>query len=129
VVSFRIAKHLLSGSPYDTVMTEHKTLDNRYKGHWENVDDDCMLCQMEKRTHWYLETREWVIAEKLSGGPFVVYKRHTENLSDEQWSDMERVVGKVFDEFEVEVRMNLCPHHWHGHLIGATGSPIDLSNE
>lgn len=97
-------------------MTEHKTLDNRYKGNWENVEDDCMLCQMPKRTEWYLETRDWVIAEKLSGGPFVVSKTHTDSLTEGEWDDMERVVEKVFDEFSVEVRMNLFPNHVHAHI-------------
>jgi hypothetical protein len=85
---------------------------------------------MPKRTEWYLETRDWVIAEKLSDGEaFVVSKTHTDSLSEEEWDDMERVVGKVFDEFSVEVRMNLCPNHWHGHLMINNDDTVDLSNE
>jgi hypothetical protein len=87
-----------------------------------------MLCEMEKRTEWYLETKDWVVAEKLGGGPFVVYKSHQKELSDEEWQDMERVVGKVFDEFDISVRMNLVPDHWHGHLV-LRDDDTDLSGE
>lgn len=97
------------------------TLESRYSGHWENVQPDCLLCEMEKRTEWYLETKDWVVAEKLGGGPFVVYKRHQTELSDEEWKDMERVVGKVFDEeFELDVIMAHCPNHFHAHIRNAT---------
>lgn len=76
-----------------------------------------MLCSMDKRTHWYLETDDWVVAEKLGGGPFVVYKEHTEELSGEEWLEMEQVVGQVFDDFEIRVLMNIVEDHWHGHII------------
>lgn len=108
-------------------MAEHKTQKKRYAGNWRNVQDGCMLCEMEKRTDWHLETQDWVVAEKLGGGPFVVYKKHQENLSDEEWADMERVVGKVFDEFNVRVLMNIVEEHWHGHLV--TDESVDLSSE
>lgn len=94
---------------------------------WENVQPDCMLCRMEQRTHWYEETEDWVVAEKLGGGPFVVSKEHTEELSDEQWSAMEKVVGRHFGEFEIRVLMNLVTEHWHAHII--TDEEVDLSDE
>jgi hypothetical protein len=98
-------------------MTRHSTADSQYKGFWERVDDECQLCEMEKRTKWYIETRDWIVAEKLGSGPFVVYKRHTEELSDEEWADMERIVSHVFDEFDVRVLMNIVTDHWHGHIL------------
>lgn len=76
-----------------------------------------MLCDMEKKTEWYLETPDWVIAEKIGGGPFVVYKRHQRELSDEEWESMERVVNIIFDDFEIDVRMGMVEDHWHGHLV------------
>ena len=79
-----------------------------------------MLCEMEQKTEWYLETQDWVVAEKLGGGPFVVYKEHTESLSRDEWLDMERVVGKVFDSFELDVIMVHCPNHFHAHIRNAT---------
>jgi len=109
-------------------MSDHKTMKTRYAGGWQNVQDDCMLCEMEKKTEWYLETQNWVVAEKLGGGPFVVSKEHQEELSDEKWQEMERIVSLVFDEFEIRVLMNLVEDHWHAHLIVPDGD-ADLSNE
>jgi len=106
----------------------HNSLEARYKGEWENVQPDCMLCEMDRRTEWYLETPEWVVAEKLGGGPFVVSKKHQESLSDEEWDHMEHVVGICFDEFEIDVRMNLVPSHWHGHIT-TSNTDQDLSDE
>lgn len=108
-------------------MTDHKMLKSRYAGGWENVQDDCMLCEMEKKTEWHFETADWVIAEKLGGGPFIVYKRHQTELSDEEWAEMERMVSLCFDDFEIRVMMNLVEDHWHGHIIA--NEPVDLSDE
>jgi hypothetical protein len=71
---------------------------------------------MTKKTDWYIETTDWVVAEKLGGGPFVVYKHHTDRLSDAEWADMKRIVSLVFDEFEFEVIMAHCPNHFHAHI-------------
>lgn len=98
-----------------------------YDGHWENVQEDCLLCRMEKKTEWYIETPSFVVAEKLGGGPFVVVKEHKEELSDEEWDAMEHVVGVLFDDFEIRVLMNLVEDHWHGHIV--TDEEVDLSNE
>jgi hypothetical protein len=104
------------------------TLEARYEGGWQRVRDDCLLCEMEKRTHWYLETPHFVVAEKLGGGPFVVYKSHQETLSDEEWGRMEHAVEMAgFDDFEIAVRMNLVEDHWHGHIV--TDEEPDLSDE
>jgi hypothetical protein len=99
-----------------------------YRDTWERVDRDCMLCRMEKKTEWYVETPHVVIAEKLSGGPFVVWKEHTKSLTEEQMSRVEHTVGVFFDEFELDVIMSHCPNHWHAH-IQQTGDGIDLSEE
>jgi len=99
-----------------------------YEGRWEDVQDDCMLCEMEKRTEWYLETRDWVVAEKLSSGPFIVYKKHTKSLTDDEWDRMEHIVGLVYDDFEIDVRMGMVPDHWHGHIL-PKGEHFDLTNE
>ena len=103
------------------------TLDARYKGHWENVQDDCMLCEMEKRTEWHIETPRFVVAEKLGGGPFIVSKEHTTELSEEGWTAAKRLVSLLYDDFELVVKMNLVEDHWHAHII--TDDTIDLSNE
>ena len=91
------------------------------------MQHDCMLCEMEKRTEWHLETADWVVAEKLGGGPFVVYKTHKKELSDEEWEQMKRVVDLIFDDWEPVVKMNLVEDHWHAHIV--TDEPVDLSDE
>lgn len=108
-------------------MTVYSTLNDEHEGNWQNVQDDCLLCEMEKKTEWYLETKGWVVAEKLGGGPFVVSKEHTTELTDGQWEEMERIVGLVFDEFELVVRMNLVKDHFHAHIV--TEEKPDLSGE
>lgn len=104
-----------------------KDLKSRARGNWKNVQDDCMLCEMEKRTEWHIETQEFVIAEKLSGGPFIVSKKHEEELSDERRDRAERLVDLLFDDFALDVRMGMVPDHWHAHIV-VDGS-VDLSGE
>lgn len=108
-------------------MSKHKMLKSRHKGGWKNVQPDCMLCEMEKRTEWHLETRDFVIAEKLGGGPFIVSKHHEKELSDERRDRAERLVSLCYDDFELRVLMNLVEDHWHAHIIA--DEDIDLSNE
>ena len=103
------------------------TLDARYKGHWKNVQDDCMLCEMEKRTEWHIETPRFVVAEKLGGGPFIVSKKHEQGLSEEKWERAEHLVGLVYDDFDLRVVMGLVEDHWHAHIV--TDDTLDLSNE
>lgn len=87
-----------------------------YNNEWENVQESCMLCEMDKRTEWYAETEEFVIAEKLSGGPFIVSKTHETQLSDEKKEAAHRLVSTLYDDYEFEVIMQHSPNHWHAHL-------------
>jgi hypothetical protein len=75
---------------------------------------------MDKVTDWYLETPKWVVAEKLGGGPFVVFKRHKKELSDDEWEEMERIVSLVFEDFKLDVIMAHCPNHFHAHIRNYT---------
>ena len=92
------------------------TVSKRYIGHWDNAKEHCMLCEMEKKTEWHLETPNFVVAEKLGGGPFVVVKEHVKELTKSQYRQMQHVVGLLYDDFEIVVRMNLVKDHWHGHI-------------
>jgi hypothetical protein len=82
---------------------------------------------MEKKTEWHIETPRFVIAEKLSGGPFIVLKHHKTQLSEKEENAAHRLVSLLYDDYELAVRMNLVPDHYHAHII--TDSNIDLSNE
>ena len=94
---------------------------------WDNVEEDCLLCEMDKRTEWHLENKDLVIAEKLGGGPFVVWKEHKKELTEDEWDVVEDAVGQLYDEFELDVRMNLVEKHHHCHII--TDGSVDLTNE
>jgi hypothetical protein len=77
-----------------------------------------MLCEMDKRTEWYYETPWFVVAEKLGGGPFIVSKRHTEELTQGERQAAEGTVAQVFGrDFELRVLMNIVEDHWHAHVI------------
>ncbi len=96
---------------------------------WNNVQDDCMLCEMDKRTEWYYENEHLVVAEKLGGGPFVVWKEHKEELHPQEAGYVEGVVNVFFGEdVELKVMMNIVEDHWHSHILGGEFDP-DLSGE
>jgi len=102
-------------------------VENRYEGNWRNVKENCQVCRMSKRTEWHIETPRFVVAEKLGGGPFVVSKKHEKELDEEKWERAEHLVGLLFDDFELDVRMNLVKSHFHAHIL--TDDSVDLSDE
>ena len=104
------------------------TVESRYKGNWQNTQDDCMLCEMEKRTEWHIETPRFVIAEKLQGGPFIVSKRHEEELDEQKRERAEHLVGLLYDDFDLQVLMHRVPDHWHAHIV-EEGTTRDLTGE
>lgn len=108
-------------------MRKRSTLKARHTGNWKNVQDDCLLCEMEKRTEWHIETPRFVVAEKLSGGPFIVSKKHEEELDSEKRESAERLVSLLYDDYELRVLMAQVKDHWHAHVV--TDDTIDLSDE
>ena len=93
-------------------MNEHM-----YSHGWKNVEQDCQLCHMDRLTEWHIETPRFVIAETLSGGPFIVSKKHETQLSDERLCAAEHLVSLLYgDAASITVMMNLVEDHWHGHI-------------
>lgn len=72
---------------------------------------------MDKRTYWYKETDDFVVAEKLGGGPFVVLKNHVEEPNEETVEDAHKVVESEFGDHDFRVLMNIVEDHWHAHII------------
>jgi len=102
----------------------------RYLGEWSRSRDDCMLCEMQKKTHWYIETPQFVVAEKLSGGPFIVLKDHKKTIdSDEEWAAQHLSEVVFGEDIELDVRMGMVPDHWHAHIIESDDDRAALANE
>lgn len=95
---------------------------------WNNVEESCQLCEMDKRTKWYKETDEFIVAEKLGGGPFVIVKDHVEELDEEQLQRAHDLVDEIFGEHQFKVLMNLVKDHWHAHII-TDNQEQDLTGE
>jgi hypothetical protein len=95
---------------------------------WNNVVEDCPLCDMEKKTKWYEETDKFVIAEKLMGGPFIVLKNHTENPDQDTIEEAHNLVSDTFGNHSFRVLMNIVENHWHAHII-KDGSSYNLIEE
>lgn len=94
---------------------------------WRNVQGDCMLCDMDRKTKWYIQTPRFLIAEKLGGGPFIVVKNHKDFLTDDEFEAADHLVSRLFDDYELRVRMNMVKDHWHAHIV--TDESLDLSDE
>lgn len=111
------------------MMTDlRKTMDGRYKDGWQNVQSDCTLCHMTKRTEWHIETPNFIIADTLSGSPFIVSKTHEQSLSEARREKAEHLVSLLYDEFELVVRMNMVKNHWHAHVV-IEGEQTELRGE
>lgn len=94
---------------------------------WHNVQPDCELCEMDRRTEWYIETPRFVVAEKLGGGPFIVSKRHQMELDKHEEEAAHRLVSLLYDDYELRVLMSIVEEHWHAHIV--TSDDPDLSGE
>ena len=72
---------------------------------------------MERRTHWYKETDDFVVAEKLGGGPFVVLKDHIKSPDEDTVENAHDIVESEFGEHKFRVLMNIVEDHWHAHVL------------
>lgn len=84
---------------------------------WENTVAECPLCEMNKQTEWHTETADFVVAEKLGGGPFVVLKNHEQEPEQETVERAHDVVSALFGSHTFQVLMGIVEDHWHAHII------------
>lgn len=96
---------------------------------WTNEQDDCPLCNMEPRTDWFYEDETIVIANTISGHPFVILKRHQTECPDEILEHASEVVQSLFGDHEFRTRMNKVPDHFHTHVVEPTESEDHLVKE
>lgn len=87
-----------------------------------------MLCDMEKKTKWYDETEDFVVAESLGGGPFIIIKNHKVEIDEDELEQAHKLVREIFGEHELTVRMNTVKDHWHAHIT-TKDIEQDLSDE
>lgn len=83
-------------------------------------DDECLLCQAERITHWYHEDDLcWIADCTICATPMVVWRWHGVDPSDEDRQAMlERLsatAGAVFDGHYYDANMRNIPDHFHVH--------------
>jgi len=86
---------------------------------------DCLLCTLEQRTDWYMETPQWVILQcDTCGVPMAVWRQHTEEIPPAEKRDMLAALAQVADRELGEGRWRLdgvrrmIPEHPHWHARG-----------
>jgi hypothetical protein len=85
---------------------------------WDNVQDDCQLCDMEQLTEWYYEDDEVVVAEKPHGGVMIVLKRHTKEPTEAEHAYMKGLLNGLFGKgHETKVIMAHVEDHFHAHIV------------
>lgn len=99
---------------------------------WHNVQDDCMLCEMDKRTKWYYEDDVVVLADTLGPNPhpFVVLKSHDAEATVWEKGYITAIAKATFPdrELSLDYRGGLVPDHYHIHIVFEDGD-VDLSGE
>ena len=96
---------------------------------WSNVDTDCELCKMDKKTTWYYEDEQIIVSDTLSGNPFVVQKNHDDNSEDGLIKHAHEVVNELFGSHTFDTRMNKFPNHFHTHIILDSDNSEHLKKE
>jgi hypothetical protein len=83
-------------------------------------DDECLLCQAERITHWYLEDDLcWIADCTICATPMVVWKWHGVDPSDEDrvamLARLSATADAVFDGHYFDDNMRNIPDHFHVH--------------
>ncbi len=82
----------------------------------------CVLCALERRTHWYTETTHWVILQcDTCSVPMAVWREHTEDIPEDRKAAMLAELARVADielgegRWWLDSRRRLIPEHPHWH--------------
>jgi hypothetical protein len=82
------------------------------------MSNKCELCERKKLTKWYLDEKDWWIADcKTCGKPMIVYNHHEMNV---KLSDVLFILQIVYSKFgKVKIRFNQrkVKDHLHWHII------------
>jgi len=86
-----------------------------------SVDPDCLLCQAERITPWYLdEGLCWIAECSVCTLPMVVLRAHQQDPDDQVKAELHaRLAGVVTEHFTfehwVDDEMRRIPDHYHAH--------------
>jgi len=82
----------------------------------------CVLCTLDRRTHWYTETPQWVVLEcETCGVPMAVWRKHTEDIPDDEQGTMLAELGRIADielgegRWRLDSIRRMIPDHPHWH--------------
>jgi len=79
---------------------------------------NCELCELEKLTRWYWDSKAFVICDCLTCGmPMVVFRKHgllaPPNFGHAAEEVCRWIFGKRFQGFRKEMRKTKDHCHWH----------------
>ena len=83
-------------------------------------DDDCLLCQAERITHWYHEDDLcWIADCTICATPMVVWRWHGVDPSPDDRAAMlarlSATADTIFDGHYYDDHMRNIPDHYHAH--------------
>lgn len=78
--------------------------------------EECIFCPVEKKTHWYEESKHAIFCEKPHGGPLVILKRHTTEPTEKELKHCHDLVRDYVGDHDFRVLMTHVPNHWHAHV-------------
>lgn len=86
----------------------------------------CLLCTLERRTHWYTETPQWIILQcDTCAVPMAVWREHTEAIPEAEKAAMLAELARVADielgagRWWLDSIRRLIPKHPHWHARGS----------
>lgn len=88
---------------------------------------DCAFCPMEKRTDWWYEDDDCIIANKPTGEPMAVLKEHTTDPTDEQLEHLHNCVEELCGGHSFQIIMDHVPNHFHAHIIEYDTHPEEVT--
>ena len=94
-----------------------------------DIMDDCPLCDLQKKTHWYIETPWVIVCDCLTcEKPLAVLKRHTMTPTKQEISKMESALAGIANavygqnEWRLRREQRNIPDHIHFHAEPKLGS-------
>ncbi len=82
----------------------------------------CLLCTLDRHTHWYTETLQWVVLDcHTCGVPMAVWHEHSEDIPEDQKTAMLEELARIADlqlgegRWWLDSIRRMIPDHPHWH--------------